>query len=50
MLTAALTNRPTLVMESNALPGWTNRMLARFVDRAAVSFEQALPYFRGKQW
>ena len=40
--------RPTLVMESNALPGWTNRVLARFVDRAAVSFEQALPYFRGK--
>jgi UDP-N-acetylglucosamine--N-acetylmuramyl-(pentapeptide) pyrophosphoryl-undecaprenol N-acetylglucosamine transferase len=48
VMTAALTNRPTLVMESNALPGWTNRMLARFVDRAAVSFEQALPYFRGK--
>src|SRR5215470_168558 len=48
VLTAALTNRPTLVMESNALPGWTNRRLARFVDRAAVSFEQALPYFRGK--
>jgi UDP-N-acetylglucosamine--N-acetylmuramyl-(pentapeptide) pyrophosphoryl-undecaprenol N-acetylglucosamine transferase len=48
VLTAAITNRPTLVMESNALPGWTNRMLARFVDRAAVSFEQALPYFRGK--
>src|ERR1041385_9256329 len=48
VLTAALTNRPTLVMESNALPGWTNRVLARFVDRAAVSFEQALPYFRGK--
>ena len=48
VLTAALTNRPTLVMESNALPGWTNRMLARFVDREAVSFEQALPYFRGK--
>src|ERR1043165_3992908 len=48
VMTAALTNRPTLVMESNALPGWTNRMLARFVDRAAVSFEQAVPYFRGK--
>lgn len=48
VLTAALTRRPTMVMESNALPGWTNRMLARFVDRAAVSFEQALPYFRGK--
>ncbi len=48
VLTAAITNRPTLVMESNALPGWTNRVLARFVDRAAVSFEQALPFFRGK--
>jgi UDP-N-acetylglucosamine--N-acetylmuramyl-(pentapeptide) pyrophosphoryl-undecaprenol N-acetylglucosamine transferase len=48
LLTAALTGRPTLVMESNALPGWTNRVLARFVDRAAVSFTEALPYFRGK--
>jgi UDP-N-acetylglucosamine--N-acetylmuramyl-(pentapeptide) pyrophosphoryl-undecaprenol N-acetylglucosamine transferase len=45
---AALMRKPTLVMESNALPGWTNRVLARFVNRAAVSFEQALPYFRGK--
>jgi UDP-N-acetylglucosamine--N-acetylmuramyl-(pentapeptide) pyrophosphoryl-undecaprenol N-acetylglucosamine transferase len=45
---ATLVRKPTLVMESNALPGWTNRMLARFVDRAAVSFEQAVPYFRGK--
>ena len=48
VLTAALMRRPTLVMESNALPGWTNRRLARFVNRAAVSFEAALPYFRGK--
>ncbi len=48
LLTAALMRLPTLVMESNALPGFTNRRLARFVDRAAVSFEEALPYFRGK--
>ena len=48
VMTAALLGRPTMVMESNALPGWTNRVLARFVDRAAVSFEQAVPYFRGK--
>jgi len=39
---------PTLVMESNALPGWTNRVLARFVDKAAVNFAEAMPYFRGK--
>jgi UDP-N-acetylglucosamine--N-acetylmuramyl-(pentapeptide) pyrophosphoryl-undecaprenol N-acetylglucosamine transferase len=48
LLTAALMRIPTLVMESNALPGFTNRRLARFVDRAAVTFEAALPYFRGK--
>ena len=48
LLAAALMGLPTLVMESNALPGWTNRRLARFVDKAAVTFETALPFFRGK--
>jgi UDP-N-acetylglucosamine--N-acetylmuramyl-(pentapeptide) pyrophosphoryl-undecaprenol N-acetylglucosamine transferase len=48
LLTAALLKLPTLVMESNALPGWTNRVLARFVDKAAVSFDAAVPFFRGK--
>ena len=48
LLTASLMKFPTLVMESNALPGWTNRVLARFIDKAAVSFEAALPIFRGK--
>jgi len=48
LMTAALMRIPTLVMESNALPGFTNRRLARFVDKAVVTFEAALPYFRGK--
>jgi UDP-N-acetylglucosamine--N-acetylmuramyl-(pentapeptide) pyrophosphoryl-undecaprenol N-acetylglucosamine transferase len=48
LMTAALMRVPTLVMESNAIPGFTNRRLARFVKAAAVSFEAALPYFRGK--
>ena len=48
LLTAALMNLPTIVLESNALPGLTNRTLARFVDKAAVSFEASLPFFRGK--
>lgn len=48
VLSAALMRLPTLVMESNALPGWTNRVLARFVDKAAVSFSAAVPFFRGK--
>lgn len=48
LLMASLLKVPTLVMESNALPGFTNRQLARFVDKAAVTFEAALPYFGGK--
>jgi UDP-N-acetylglucosamine--N-acetylmuramyl-(pentapeptide) pyrophosphoryl-undecaprenol N-acetylglucosamine transferase len=48
LLTAALMRVATVVMESNAVPGFTNRRLARFVDAAAASFEATLPYFRGK--
>jgi UDP-N-acetylglucosamine--N-acetylmuramyl-(pentapeptide) pyrophosphoryl-undecaprenol N-acetylglucosamine transferase len=48
LLAASLMRVPTMVMDSNALPGWTNRVLARWVDKAAVSFAEALPYFLGK--
>jgi UDP-N-acetylglucosamine--N-acetylmuramyl-(pentapeptide) pyrophosphoryl-undecaprenol N-acetylglucosamine transferase len=48
VLTAAFMSIPTLVIEPNAMPGWTNRVLARFVDKAAVSFETSLRFFRGK--
>lgn len=48
LLTAAFMKRPTLVMDSNALPGFTNRRLARFVDKAAVSFSEAMSFFPGK--
>ncbi|PYS60509.1 MAG: undecaprenyldiphospho-muramoylpentapeptide beta-N-acetylglucosaminyltransferase [Acidobacteria bacterium] len=48
VLTAALMRCPTVVMELNAVPGFTNRRLARFVDAASVSFAATLPYFRGK--
>jgi UDP-N-acetylglucosamine--N-acetylmuramyl-(pentapeptide) pyrophosphoryl-undecaprenol N-acetylglucosamine transferase len=48
LLMAAMMKIPTLVMESNALPGWTNRRLARFVDAAAVTFESSLKFFHGK--
>src|SRR5437899_8620269 len=48
VLMAALMRLPTVVMELNAVPGFTNRRLARFVDAAAVSFDAALPCFRGR--
>ena len=45
LMTASFMRLPTVLMESNAVPGFTNRRLARFVDAAAVSFDAALPYF-----
>src|SRR5689334_8128636 len=34
MMMASIMGFPTLVMDSNALPGFTNRRLARFIDKA----------------
>jgi UDP-N-acetylglucosamine--N-acetylmuramyl-(pentapeptide) pyrophosphoryl-undecaprenol N-acetylglucosamine transferase len=48
LLMASLMRVPTLVMDSNALPGFTNRRLAPFVTKAALTFEEALPYFGEK--
>jgi UDP-N-acetylglucosamine--N-acetylmuramyl-(pentapeptide) pyrophosphoryl-undecaprenol N-acetylglucosamine transferase len=39
---------PTVVLEQNARPGFTNRLLARWVRRAVVAFPSTLPAFRGK--
>ena len=48
LLMAAIMGVPTLVMDSNALPGFTNRQLARFVDRAALTFDESLKVFGKK--
>jgi UDP-N-acetylglucosamine--N-acetylmuramyl-(pentapeptide) pyrophosphoryl-undecaprenol N-acetylglucosamine transferase len=48
VLAAALRRIPTLVLEQNAVPGLTNRLLARWVGAAAVAYEDTLSYFRGK--
>jgi UDP-N-acetylglucosamine--N-acetylmuramyl-(pentapeptide) pyrophosphoryl-undecaprenol N-acetylglucosamine transferase len=45
VLLAALLRYPTMLLEQNALPGITNRLLARVVRAAAVNFEAALRYF-----
>ena len=48
LMMAVVMGVPTLVMDSNALPGFTNRRLAKFVDRAALTFQEAVPYFGKK--
>jgi UDP-N-acetylglucosamine--N-acetylmuramyl-(pentapeptide) pyrophosphoryl-undecaprenol N-acetylglucosamine transferase len=42
---AALRGIPTLLLEQNAVPGLTNRILAHFVRAAAVTFESTVSYF-----
>jgi UDP-N-acetylglucosamine--N-acetylmuramyl-(pentapeptide) pyrophosphoryl-undecaprenol N-acetylglucosamine transferase len=48
VMLAALRGVPTLVMEQNAIPGFANRRLASFIDAAAVTYEESVPYFGGK--
>ena len=48
LMMASLMRVPTLVMDSNALPGFTNRRLAMFVDKAALTFAEAVPFFGKK--
>jgi UDP-N-acetylglucosamine--N-acetylmuramyl-(pentapeptide) pyrophosphoryl-undecaprenol N-acetylglucosamine transferase len=45
VLIASLMGVPTLIAEQNALPGFTNRVLSRFVKAAAVSFAEAKSFF-----
>jgi UDP-N-acetylglucosamine--N-acetylmuramyl-(pentapeptide) pyrophosphoryl-undecaprenol N-acetylglucosamine transferase len=45
VLAAAARRIPTMLLEQNAVPGMTNRLLARVVSAAAVTFEPTLTFF-----
>lgn len=45
VLTAALFGIPTLLHEQNALPGVTNKILARFVRKVMVTFPDSIAHF-----
>jgi UDP-N-acetylglucosamine--N-acetylmuramyl-(pentapeptide) pyrophosphoryl-undecaprenol N-acetylglucosamine transferase len=48
VLLAALRGIPTLLMEQNAMPGITNRLLAPIVDAAAVTYPESVRFFGSK--
>jgi UDP-N-acetylglucosamine--N-acetylmuramyl-(pentapeptide) pyrophosphoryl-undecaprenol N-acetylglucosamine transferase len=48
VMLAALRGIPTMVMEQNAIPGFSNRRLAPLVKAAAVTYEESIPFFGGK--
>src|SRR6202035_4718359 len=45
MLAAVVKHIPTLAFEPNVVPGFANRLVARFVSAAAVHFEETCEYF-----
>src|SRR5579862_8966207 len=48
VLAASLRGVPTMLLEQNAVPGLTNRLLARFVKAAAVTFDSTEEFFGKK--
>jgi len=46
MLAALLMRIPTLAFEPNLVPGFANRVVARYVTAAAVHFEETKKFFR----
>jgi UDP-N-acetylglucosamine--N-acetylmuramyl-(pentapeptide) pyrophosphoryl-undecaprenol N-acetylglucosamine transferase len=49
VIAALLRRIPVVVMEPNAIPGFTNRAIARLVSRALVSFTETAAFFpRGR--
>lgn len=48
VLMAWLRGGRTMVLEQNAAPGLTNRLLARVVHAAAVTYEETLTHFKGR--
>jgi UDP-N-acetylglucosamine--N-acetylmuramyl-(pentapeptide) pyrophosphoryl-undecaprenol N-acetylglucosamine transferase len=49
VLAARLLGVKTAILEQNAVPGLTNRILGRFVHRIYTSFEEAASYFPEKK-
>jgi len=41
---------PTLIHEQNAVPGVTNKLLARFVDTVCISFEESRQFFKSARY
>jgi UDP-N-acetylglucosamine--N-acetylmuramyl-(pentapeptide) pyrophosphoryl-undecaprenol N-acetylglucosamine transferase len=46
VIAALIRQVPVVVMEPNAVPGFTNRRIAMFASRALISFPETVRYFR----
>ncbi len=49
MLAAVVKHIPTLAFEPNVVPGFANKIVAKFVSAAAVHFQETAEYFRNAE-
>jgi len=49
VLMASFLGIPTAVLEQNSIPGVTNRILGKFVDRVFICFEHARKFFKPRK-
>ncbi len=49
VLAASLTGRPSAILEQNSVPGFTNRVLGRFVRAVYIAFEEAAQVFPARK-
>ena len=49
LLAASMMDIPTMIQEQNVIPGITNKILSRFVDKIAVGYEDAKTYFQNSE-
>lgn len=48
IIAAFLLNKKSFLLEQNIIPGFTNRVLARFVDTIITAFKNSYKYFKNK--
>ncbi len=46
MLVAFLMSIPTMILEQNSIPGFTNKMLGKFVNTVCITYQESISFFR----
>jgi UDP-N-acetylglucosamine--N-acetylmuramyl-(pentapeptide) pyrophosphoryl-undecaprenol N-acetylglucosamine transferase len=45
MLIAVLMSIPTVILEQNCIPGFTNKILGKFVKAVCITYQESIPFF-----
>lgn len=47
LFVASIKSIPTMIIEQNAIPGMTNKILGKFVDTVCISYQESISFFPG---